>query len=1520
MRRFIQLLIVSLFVMPGIARAALNVQITNTASSGGSFVGGVWTPTASPSRINVTDLLNQLNAGNVTVNTNAAGAEAGDITVSSTVALDLMTTTSLRTLTLNALDDVIINAAFSQSGGGSSNQVNLVFNADTDSSGAGGVTLSSGVNSGGGNVVVSGAGISQGVGGAVSTGGVNATITSTAGFTLSAPLTTSGGSLSVSSTGTGNVSNDITTSGGSLTVSAGGNLTVTSGTDLNASGGAGTGLVTVRSLGGLLDFSGVVAGGIGIHVMRGSTGVLFQGGSTVNVGQLDVDATGTGNIEIRNLANLTLTQSATFDTQNGDILLVSGANFTSSVSTSLAMVARGPTGDVSIADPILLDDAGATLALTADADVLVSAALTTTNGTMSLTGKNVTASGQLNTNGGNLGVNAPTGTVSLPASAGITTVGGSFTLSSASFTIGTFITTSGASLDITASGAGTLANDITSSGGNITVNCGGNFTSTPGSVMDASGGAGTGVVNARSTGGLLDLQAGIVGGFATQVLAGATGVILRASFSVRALDLDVTGTGDIDLRAGTTLTVGTSATLDTANGDILLNGTTNFGASGGMSTLTARGTAGDVRVNAGMTVGFGGITLRADNDVVVGALITQNGGPCTLRSDLDNNGVGVISTSTTLSTAGGSLAINGATFSLGGAISTSGANVTLNTTGSGSFGNDITTSGGSITATAGGSISTAAGADLDVSGGAGTGGLSLTSTAGQVTIGGTLRASGGDVVVSGNTGVIFDGDITGARNVDVDCVTGNIAINATASIVNSGTLMAFDTANSTITTAAGAIITPGTNSKLHMQVRTGSNNLTITMPLAAGTGGLELLSDNNVVINSAISTTGPITVRGDVNLGGVGTVNASASITSSGQNIAIEGKGITLASVSSGFGSISILNLGSGTALNFNGNISCDGSVLSVDTTASPTFAAGVTFNLGVGGNALYIITRGASLTIPANININNADEVGFTATGAGVDITINRAFTFGSVGATFVADDTLTVNAPLTGTGPVEFNAQNGALSIASGATVVSGSASFFGTGITLSAPVSVTDGKILITNDGPTLALNSNLTTGGGDISITSGVAMTFPVAPAAPVWDLGLSGVVDVGITAGNINIPSNVGINNILRLVLTGGDISLNRAVGVGVGGIDFQARGQLDINSTLTSTGAINLRADSDADTSGVLFVSAAIAGANQPVTLRGSGVAILANVDTTTGEIRIEPGVGGSANIAAALLGPSRLINGTTTFTVGSITGNSLIVNTGAALAFDSAARTISPSTFTQQNPLGETRIRLGGTGAGQFNRVISTGNFTAGGKLTVQLQSGFTPTAGMSFDVLDFTSFSGAFSSTNLPALGVNQVWDTSQLATTGTLRILTPIQLWRQQYFGIIANAGNAADTADPDGDGAINALEYALGMVPTQSGTTGLPILGKINLAGDDFLTLTFTRPVSATDATYRVLAGSTPAPADLGSFYSITGDTVNTAFTTQVSRTIVGANETIIVRDNTPINFVPQRFLRLRVQTP
>lgn len=51
------------------------------------------------------------------------------------------------------------------------------------------------------------------------------------------------------------------------------------------------------------------------------------------------------------------------------------------------------------------------------------------------------------------------------------------------------------------------------------------------------------------------------------------------------------------------------------------------------------------------------------------------------------------------------------------------------------------------------------------------------------------------------------------------------------------------------------------------------------------------------------------------------------------------------------------------------------------------------------------------------------------------------------------------------------------------------------------------------------------------------------------------------------------------------------------------------------------------------------------------------------------------------------------------------------------------------------------------------------------------------------------------------------------------GTFTTLVSLQDWRQQYFGTTSNTGNAADSADADGDGLPNLLEWACLQDPTK-----------------------------------------------------------------------------------------------------
>jgi len=74
-----------------------------------------------------------------------------------------------------------------------------------------------------------------------------------------------------------------------------------------------------------------------------------------------------------------------------------------------------------------------------------------------------------------------------------------------------------------------------------------------------------------------------------------------------------------------------------------------------------------------------------------------------------------------------------------------------------------------------------------------------------------------------------------------------------------------------------------------------------------------------------------------------------------------------------------------------------------------------------------------------------------------------------------------------------------------------------------------------------------------------------------------------------------------------------------------------------------------------------------------------------------------------------------------------------------------------------------------------------------------------------------------------------------------------------WRQQWFGITANAGDAADTADPDHDRIINILERAYNLDPTVADTSGWPA-GALN--GSSF-TLIYRKSLAATDLIFQVV---------------------------------------------------------------
>ena len=107
-----------------------------------------------------------------------------------------------------------------------------------------------------------------------------------------------------------------------------------------------------------------------------------------------------------------------------------------------------------------------------------------------------------------------------------------------------------------------------------------------------------------------------------------------------------------------------------------------------------------------------------------------------------------------------------------------------------------------------------------------------------------------------------------------------------------------------------------------------------------------------------------------------------------------------------------------------------------------------------------------------------------------------------------------------------------------------------------------------------------------------------------------------------------------------------------------------------------------------------------------------------------------------------------------------------------------------------------------------------------------------------------------------------------------------------------------------ADPDADRLPNLLEYALDLDPTRANTRVGPSLSLQSTGPNDYLALSFVRPVDKPDITYLVEAS---------------GDLVNwTQETTLVAVDAEGdAYETVSVRDNEPYTGSQPRYLRLRV---
>ena len=238
--------------------------------------------------------------------------------------------------------------------------------------------------------------------------------------------------------------------------------------------------------------------------------------------------------------------------------------------------------------------------------------------------------------------------------------------------------------------------------------------------------------------------------------------------------------------------------------------------------------------------------------------------------------------------------------------------------------------------------------------------------------------------------------------------------------------------------------------------------------------------------------------------------------------------------------------------------------------------------------------------------------------------------------------------------------------------------------------------------------------------------------------------------------------------------------------------------------------------------------------------------------------------------------------------------------------------------TFTIRNtgslPLDIASVEMAGGHAGDFT-VDVTGmptSLPAGGQTTISVR--FEPTApGLRSSTLRISSSDRdeKFFDVLLTGDGVGTV-------------PASPREAWRWVHFGAGANAGTAADDADPNGNGISNLLEYALGGSPVgiHPGPSGLPRCGTSETG---HLKFEFTRDPSRSDIILVIQASDdlTTSWTDLARSISgapflslVEGVTVNE------SETGSGSIKGVTLTDEATIvdPLKRRRFLRLLVTEP
>ena len=286
---------------------------------------------------------------------------------------------------------------------------------------------------------------------------------------------------------------------------------------------------------------------------------------------------------------------------------------------------------------------------------------------------------------------------------------------------------------------------------------------------------------------------------------------------------------------------------------------------------------------------------------------------------------------------------------------------------------------------------------------------------------------------------------------------------------------------------------------------------------------------------------------------------------------------------------------------------------------------------------------------------------------------------------------------------------------------------------------------------------------------------------------------------------------------------------------------IRGHGAIYFNGGLTNQGSMSFSGSSTD-----LYGNITMSGASARLISSGGGtVTVYDNFNHNGAEVRT------SAGCSTTFFGN---VTGT-----GSYTGPGTVYYEGTFSPGSSPAAVTFAGSVVSGSSLA-TYMELGGLTRGlQYDAIQVADHLTLSGTLSVSLINGFVPVAHNSFDLFDWGTLTGTFSSLNLPSLTSGLTWDTSDLYTTGTLEVVSegppaPTGLTVTQQPGLSLRLAWSDMTPPAAGFEVQRALDsgFSVGLttIPLPAGQTSYVDSGR----------------TPETTYHYRVRALGTPDPSD------------------------------------------------------